>query len=241
MHKPLVIQLIEDRADFAAGIRSVLELEGYIVHVHGTATAGIAFASVTPPDLVILDLILPDMHGSEAVQALRAVAPRMPVMILTACSEEVDKIVSFQAGADDYVTKPFSLMELLARIAALLRRRASASDGVIAPTARLRVGSEVELDLRQRAVYKRGRPVHLAPKEFDLLAALVAARGAVLSRQQIVDVVWRRAIAAKSRTVDAHIFELRHKLEDDPANPRLILTVHDRGFRLVRWQEGKGS
>ena len=238
MPRQFVIQLIDDRADFAAGIKSVLESEGYVVHVHGTATAGIAFARVAPPDLVILDLMLPDMHGSEAVQALRAVAPRIPVMILTACSDEVDKIVSFQAGADDYVTKPFSLMELLARIGALLRRRASASDGVATPLARLRVGSEVELDLRQRAVYKRGRPVHLTPKEFDLLAALVAARGAVLSRRQIVDVVWRRTLAAKSRTVDAHIFELRHKLEDDPAHPTLIITVHDRGFRV---HQGPGA
>ncbi|NUO64085.1 MAG: response regulator transcription factor [Gemmatimonadaceae bacterium] len=241
MVKPFVIQIIEDRAEFAAGIKAVLELEGYIVHVHGTATQGIAFASVTPPDLVILDLILPDMHGTEAVQTLRTVAPRIPVMILSACADEVDKIVSFQAGADDYVTKPFSLMELLARIGALLRRRATASDATAAPGARLRVGSRVELDLRQHAVYKDGRAVHLTPKEFDLLAALVAARGAVLSRRQIVEVVWRRQLAAKSRTVDAHIFELRQKLEDDPSHPTLIITVHDRGFRVILEQKGPGA
>jgi len=234
MVKPFVIQLIEDRAEFAAGIKAVLELEGYTVYVHGTGSEGIAFASVTPPDLVILDLLLPDMHGSQAVQALRSVAPRIPVMILSACADEVDKIVSFQAGADDYVTKPFSLMELLARIAALLRRRATASDGATTHVARLRVGAQVELDLRQRAVYRNGQPVHLTPKEFDLLAALVAARGAVLSRRQIVEVVWRRELSAKSRTVDAHIFELRQKLEDDPSHPTLIITVHDRGFRVVR-------
>ncbi|HEX2781921.1 MAG TPA: response regulator transcription factor [Gemmatimonadaceae bacterium] len=232
MAKPLVIQLIEDRPDSAAGIKAVLELEGYIVHVHGTAAAGIAFARAAVPDLVILDLLLPDMRGAEAVQALRAISPRIPVMILTACSDEVDKVVSFQAGADDYVTKPYSLMELLARIGALLRRTARAGDGPLVAGARLRIGPYLELDLRQRSVFRHGQPVHLTPREFDLLAALVAGRGAVVSRRQIAEAVWGRELGRKSRAVDVHIFELRHKLEEDPAQPRVILTVHDRGFRI---------
>jgi DNA-binding response OmpR family regulator len=233
MVKPLVIQLIDDHEDFAAGIKAVLELEGYRVQVHRTAQEGLAFARAAIPDLVIVDLLLPDAHGSEIVQQLRDLGPRTPVMVVSACADEVDRIVAFRAGADDYVTKPFSLMELLARIDALLRRAGAWPDGGRGPGSRLRVGPRVELDLRERSVYRDGEPVHLAPKEYDLLVALVERRGAVVPRREITEAVWGSAHRHGSRTLDAHIFDLRRKLEDDPTHPRLILTVRDRGFRVA--------
>ena len=234
MVKPLEIQLIDDHEDFAAGIRAVLELEGYRVQVHRTAQEGLAWARSASPDLVIVDILLPDAHGSEIVQQLRDIAPRTPVMVVSACADEVDRIVAFRAGADDYVTKPFSLMELLARIDALLRRAGTWPDGGNhGPGGRLRVGPRVELDPRERCVYRDGHPVHLAPKEYDLLVALVERRGAVVPRREIMEAVWGPGLREGSRTLDAHIFDLRRKLEEDPAHPRLILTVRDRGFRVA--------
>jgi two-component system, OmpR family, alkaline phosphatase synthesis response regulator PhoP len=180
------------------------------------------------PDLVILDLMLPGMDGHRVLRTLRAEGSRVPVLILTARGEEADKVLGFRSGADDYVTKPFGLLELLARVEALLRR-----SGVQTEDATLRFGA-VEIDRAARTVTRLGEPVALAPREFDLLVALYDRGGAVASRQELLREVWGHRGAVLTRTVDIHVAELRRKLEADPADPQHILTVWKRGYRLSR-------
>ena len=233
METPRLIQIIEDNKSFAIGIRNVLEIEGYRVRVDHEGVAGLAFARSGIPDLVILDLMLPDMDGYRVLRALRDAGGLMPVLILSARTEEADKILGFRTGADDYVTKPFSLMELLARVGALLRRGKHQIDPAWAKDGVVRVGDDVEINLRQRVVRRGGRPVTLAPKQFDLLVALAARQGEVLSRGDILKEVWGYRHEVVSRTVDTHILELRKKLEADAADPQLIVTVRRTGYRLA--------
>jgi DNA-binding response OmpR family regulator len=154
----------------------------------------------------------------------------VPVLILTARGEEADKVRGFRLGADDYVTKPFGVLELLARVEALLRRAAPPSPAV--PTSTVEQFGDVAVDVASRLVVRRGEPVSLAPKEFDLLLALLRRRGAVVSRLELMKEVWGYRAAVVSRTVDTHVSELRRKLEDDPARPRHLLTVRKAGYRL---------
>ncbi len=233
METPRLIQIIEDNKSFAIGIRNVLEIEGYRVRVDHEGVAGLAFARSGIPDLVILDLMLPDMDGYRVLRALRDAGGLMPVLILSARTEEADKILGFRTGADDYVTKPFSLMELLARVGALLRRGKHQIDPAWAKDGVVRVGDDVEINLRQRVVRRGGQPVTLAPKQFDLLVALAARQGEVLSRGDILKEVWGYRHEVVSRTVDTHILELRKKLEVDAADPQLIVTVRRTGYRLA--------
>ena len=233
METPRLIQIIEDNKSFAIGIRNVLEIEGYRVRVDHEGVAGLAFARSGIPDLLILDLMLPDIDGYRVLRALRDAGGLMPVLILSARTEEADKILGFRTGADDYVTKPFSLMELLARVGALLRRGKHQVDPSWAQDGIVRVGPDVEINLRQRVVRRAGRPVMLAPKQFDLLVALAARQGEVLSRGDILKEVWGYRHEVVSRTVDTHILELRKKLEADAADPQLIVTVRRTGYRLA--------
>lgn len=222
------ILVIEDNADIAFGLRNNLEIEGHAVDVAPDGPSGLASARRTAPDLVILDLMLPKLDGFRVLSALRAEAFEAPVLILTARGEEADKVKGLRLGGDDYVTKPFGVMELLARVEALLRRSAGRSprgDDVI------RFG-DVELRPGPRTVTKQGRPVDLAPKEMDLLLALWRRRGDVVSRNELLRDVWSYSDDAVTRTVDTHIGELRRKLEDEPSLPRHILTVRKAGYRL---------
>jgi DNA-binding response OmpR family regulator len=222
------ILIIEDNTDLAYGLRNNLEIEGYEVEVAPDGRSGLAEIGRAAPDLVILDLMLPEMDGFRVLRALRE-GHRMPVLILTARGEEADKVRGLRMGADDYITKPFGLLELLARVEALLRRsRAPAADA--APAVE-RFG-DIEVDLGARTVRRGGRGVELAPKEFDLLLALLRARGAVVTRLDLMTQVWGYSAAVVSRTVDTHVAELRRKLEDRPAEPRHILTVRKVGYRL---------
>ena len=220
--------VIEDNEALAAGLRSNLEFEGYRVLVAATAAQGLQLAA-EPPDLVILDLMLPDMDGYRLLRELRDRGASMPVLILTALGEEAHKVRGFRFGADDYVTKPFGLMELLARVDALLRRaqRGTAREPVVA------FGS-VRVDPGIRAVQRDGTPVALRPRELDLLLALLRREGQVATRLELLKEVWGYDDSVMSRTVDTHISELRRKLEDDPANPVHILTVLKTGYRLKR-------
>jgi DNA-binding response OmpR family regulator len=222
------ILVVEDNPDLAFGLRNNLEIEGYQVAVAEDGPSGLARALEWRPDLVILDLMLPGMDGYRVLRALRSEGFHQPVLILTARGEEGDKVMGFRTGADDYVTKPFGVLELLARVEALLRR---AKEPDASPAARERFGA-VEVDPAQRAVFRRGQAVSLAPMEFDLLLALVRRRGAVASRHELMREVWGHRAVVVSRTVDTHIAELRRKLEDDPADPRHILTVRKAGYRL---------
>lgn len=225
------ILVVEDNPDLAFGLRTALEVEGYEVGVAEDGPTGLAEAGRLRPDLVILDLMLPGMDGYRVLRALRDGGSHVPVLILTARSEESDKVLGFTTGADDYVTKPFGLLELLARVKALLRRAAMAPNGH--PEAAVeRVGAHVEVNLASRTVRRRGEEVPLTPKEFDLLHALIKRRGAVASRLDLLREVWDYSAAVMTRTVDMHIAELRRKLEDSPSTPRHILTVRKVGYRL---------
>src|SRR5438876_194964 len=224
------ILVVEDNADLAYGLRNNLEIEGYDVDVVEDGTQGLARARSGGPDLIILDLMLPGMDGYRVLRALRDEGRRMPILILTARGEEADKVRGLRLGADDYVTKPFGVLELLARVEALLRRAGAAREREPEPTVE-RFG-EVEVHCSSHTVLRRGEAVLLTPKEYELLVALIKRRGAVASRVELLTEVWGYDSAVMSRTVDTHIAELRRKLEEDLAAPQHILTVRKAGYRL---------
>ncbi len=222
------ILVIEDNQNLVFGLRTSLEIAGYEVQAAADGRAGLAAARTAAPDLVILDLMLPAMDGYTVLQALRAEGFAAPILILTARADEADKVRGLTLGADDYVTKPFGVRELLARVEALLRRAQGAARPASSPA---RFGAVV-VDPATRSVTRRGQAVVLAPKEFDLLLALLGRGGAVASRLSLLREVWGYDAEVVSRTVDTHILELRRKLEDDPARPKHILTVRKAGYRL---------
>ncbi len=224
------ILLIEDNVDLAFGLRATLEFEGYEVHVVSDGREAFGRIVEIGPDLVLLDLMLPGLDGYEVLTRVRKAGIRTPVLVLTARGEEADVLSGFDRGADDYVTKPFSTAELLARVRALLRRAGGASATERLPVERF---GEIEVNPASGAVIRDGEPVTLTPKEFDLLVALVRRRGAVASRAELLGEVWAYANTdVETRTVDVHVAELRRKLERDPANPQHIVTVRKKGYRL---------
>jgi DNA-binding response OmpR family regulator len=224
------ILVVEDNHDLAYGLRNNLEIEGYEVEVAGDGPGGLAAVERGRVDLVILDLMLPGLDGFRVLRHLRAENPALPVLVLTARGEEADKVRGLKLGADDYVTKPFGLLELLARVEALLRRsRAAAPAPAADPRYRF---ADVEVEPATREVRRAGSPVELAPKEYELLLALLRAGGSVVTRLELMERVWGYSAAVVTRTVDTHIAELRRKLEADPARPRHLLTVRKIGYRL---------
>ena len=226
------VLIVEDNTDLARGLASNLEIEGYEVHVAPDGRSGLDAAQRVRPDLVILDLMLPDIDGVQVLSSLRQDGNAAPVLILSARNEEIDKVRGFRHGADDYVTKPFGLLELLARVEALLRRAHSGSRREPG-SERIRFG-DVEIAPATHEVFRRGYPVLLRPKEFELLMLLVRRHGQVISRLDLLRDVWGYEADVVSRTLDTHVAELRRKLEDDPAAPRYILTVRKTGYRLNR-------
>ena len=225
------VLVIEDNQDLAYGLRNNLEIEGHQVEVAGDGADGLSRVRKSEPDLVILDLMLPGLDGFRVLRTLRDEGRRLPILILTARGDESDKVRGLRLGADDYVTKPFGVLELLARVEALLRRATASEPAKSAPVESF---GDVEVHTASRTVKRRGEPVTLTPKEYDLLLALIERRGAVASRSELLTEVWGYSAAVMSRTVDTHIAELRRKLEDDLAAPRHILTVRKTGYRLER-------
>jgi two-component system alkaline phosphatase synthesis response regulator PhoP len=225
------ILLIEDNRDLVFGLRNNLEIEGYEVETAEDGKAGLQAFAKENPDLVILDLMLPGLDGFRVLRSLRQEGHSTPILLLTARGEEADKVRALRMGADDYVTKPFGLLELLARVEALLRRTQSARPATENMKEVHRFGA-IEVDPASRTVRRASQIVELAPKEFDLLLALLRARGAVVSRLQLMREVWGYSAAVVSRTVDTHVAELRRKLEDNPASPRHIITVRKTGYRI---------
>jgi two-component system, OmpR family, alkaline phosphatase synthesis response regulator PhoP len=221
------VLIVEDNEDLAFGLRRTLEGEGYEVDVAADGPSGVRRALELRPDLVILDLTLPGFDGYRALRTMREGGVQAPVLILTARGEEADKVYGFRLGADDYVTKPFGLSELIARVGALLRRARPAA----AAAEEYRFG-DVEINPAARVVLKRGERVALTPKEFDLLLALVRRKGVVLSRVSLLREVWGHQADVLTRTVDIHVAELRRKLEDVPASPRYFVTVWKAGYRF---------
>ncbi len=227
MNKVLVI---EDNANLAFGLTRSLESEGYEVEAAEDGLRGFEMAKAGNADLIVLDLMLPGMDGYTLLKQLRAQGKDVPVLILTARGEEADKVFGFRLGADDYVTKPFSLSELMARVGAILRR-AKGADRRDGESVVEEFGA-VTINTSARTVKKADTEVALTPKEFDLLLSLVRRRGAVASRLDLLKEVWGHQAEVMTRTVDIHIAELRRKLEDDPSSPRHILTVWKAGYRL---------
>lgn len=223
------ILIVEDSADLAFGLQRTLENEGHTVVVASDGADGVHRAHAFMPQLVILDLMLPGMDGFQVLQRLRDAGVDAPVLVLTARSEEADKVYGFRLGADDYVTKPFSLSELVARVGALLRR-----GGVNDPTREIIRFGDVEVNAAARTVTKGGTPVALSPLEYALLLALIRKAGVAVSRLSLLQEVWGHRAEVMTRTVDIHIAEIRRKIEDVPAEPRHIITVRKHGYRFER-------
>ena len=228
------VLIIEDNEKLALGLRNNLEFEGYTALVAPSGEAGLAIARAEPLDLIILDLMLPGTDGYRVLRELRDAGDATPVLVLTALSEEADKVRGFRFGADDYVTKPFGLMELLARVDALLRRARPGVHGAPHPAAASVTFGDVAVDPATHTVTRAGTPVMLRPREYDLLLALVRRAGGVATRLELLREVWGYDESVMSRTVDTHMAELRRKLEADPADPTHLLTVRKAGYRLER-------
>lgn len=221
------ILIVEDNADLAFGLSRTLEAEGYEVAVAPDGPAGVREATALKPALVILDLMLPGHDGYKVLEQVRRAGLEMPVLILTARGEEADKVHGFRLGADDYVTKPFSLSELLARVAALLRRARPAE-----PEATVFEFGDVSVDVGARVVTRAGASVALTPREWDLLSAFVKHPRQVLSRQLLLEQVWGFASDVTTRTIDIHVSELRRKLEAEGDEPKHFVTVWKTGYRF---------
>jgi DNA-binding response OmpR family regulator len=222
------ILLIEDNRDYARTLQSNLEREGYEVSVASTGVEGLQLAKAQQPDLIILDLMLPAMNGFTVLQRLRDEGREAPVLIMTALGTEEEKLRGFGLGADDYVVKPTGLLEILARVKALLKRA-----GTVAAASKpeFQLG-DLTIDFGARVVRRGTQELALRPKEFDLLAALVRHRGRVVSRADLLREVWGYQPGTESRTVETHLAALRERLGDDPQTPRYIVTVRRAGYRL---------
>ena len=228
MTESVKILIVEDNQDLAFGLRTNLEVQGYQVLLATDGPAGLELALTDSPGLIILDLMLPKLGGIDVLKKLRSSGSTIPVLILTAKGNEVDNVLGLRLGADDYVTKPFGLMELMARVEALLRRT---QPSIEKTTTEYRFGT-VEVHTGSQEVLKDGQAVVLTPKEYGLLLALLQRDGAVASRIELMGEVWGHSSAVISRTVDTHIAELRRKLESDPARPQHIITVRKSGYRV---------
>jgi len=228
------VLVVEDSNDLAQGLRYNLELEGYTVKVADDGNAGLSLAREWDPDLVILDLMLPGIDGYQVLRSLRADGRQTPVLILSARGEESDKVRGFQLDADQYVTKPFGLIELLERVKSLLRRnraRTDAHDPSAAPG--LITFGDVSIDPASRTVTRGGECVSLTPKAYELMMALIKRKGAVATRVDLLREVWDHRAIVLTRTVDSHMAELRKKLEHDAAEPKHFITIWKVGYRFT--------
>ena len=225
---PTKILVVEDEEDLARGLEINLRKEGYEVSTTGRGDEVLQLAKEENPDLIILDIMLPEMNGFEVCRELRRRGADMPIIILTAKSEEVDRVVGLEIGADDYVTKPFSLRELLARIHARLRRHSPSQEQL----SRYSFG-EIEIDFDKYVTTRQGRQLELTPKEYEVMRFLILHQGEVVTRDQLLDQVWGYEVYPTTRTVDNHILRLRQKLEEEPAKPKHILSIYGEGYRFV--------
>jgi DNA-binding response OmpR family regulator len=226
---PRRLLVVEDDASIALGLRMNLEGEGYEVLSADDGEAGLAMARAERPDLVILDVMLPKMNGLQVLQTIRREGLLMPIIVLSARTGEMDKVAGLELGAEDYVAKPFSLAELLARVKAALRRGPRAPE--LAPRSVYLFG-DVRVDVPARTVTRGAQVVEITATEFDVLLCLIEARGVALTREAIFERVWGLNHHGTPRTIDNFIQQLRAKLEPDPRNPRHLLTVRGIGYRF---------
>ena len=224
------ILVVDDERVMVKGIKFNLENEGYQVDTGADGEEAVDKARTGQFDLIILDLMMPKIDGLQACMKIREFS-NVPIIMLTARSEDADKIIGFECGADDYITKPFNILELKARIRALLRRAGAAAQQQ-KEADRLTQGS-ITLDLGERAAWRDGSPVELTAKEFDLMVLLMQNPGRVYSRENLLNLVWGYEYIGEFRTVDVHVRRLREKLEPDPANPEYILTKWGVGYYLA--------
>ena len=222
------ILLVEDEESITEPLTEALEREGFATKVARTAAEAIVLGGRIRPDLVLLDLMLPDGSGFDVCRELRATSG-VPIIILSARGEETDRIVGLELGADDYVVKPFSAREVVARIRAVLRRASAPAD---TNGGAIEVGG-IRLDLARRSVTRDGEPLELSRKEFDLLSLLMREAGSVVQRERLIDEVWDVNWFGSTKTLDVHVSGLRKKLGDDPAEPRYLYTVRGVGFRFA--------
>ncbi len=248
------VLVVEDDESYRFALESALRLEGYYVDVATDGVDGIRRFAEQTPDIVLLDLLLPDMYGTDVLRRMHAIAP-VPILIISAVDAELDVVLGLELGAADYVTKPFRLRELVARMHTILRRvsppepavakppglrQGSGADEGIAAQARTALAAErsdlhfgrVHVSFSRRQVTVDGNQVHLSRREYDLLAVLLSPLGSVRTREELIDLLWPDSELADSRTLDTHIYRLRSKLEIDPSSPRIILTVRGVGFRI---------
>ena len=223
------ILVVEDDPSILRGLQLNLSMEGYTVRSAMDGEAGLALARSEGPDLLLVDIMLPKVGGLDLIRALRESDRDTPILILSAKGQEADKVIGLQLGADDYIVKPFSLKELLARIAAALRRRGARSPEEDGP----RRFGDVEVDLVARRLTVRGERVTLTAREFDLLAFFVAHPGRVFSREQLMQAVWGSRYTGTARTVDNFVGRLRAHIRDDAENPRHLETVRGYGYRFT--------
>ncbi len=237
---PERILLVEDDDELAGLVQLHLGDQGYAVERLANGTRGLETALREDYELVILDVMLPGLDGLEICKRLRADKPQQPILMLTAKSEEFDKVLGLELGADDYVTKPFGVREFIARVRALMRR-AHAGEEEDAPQKESIVCADLEIDLDKRKVTLAGARLDLTSKEFDLLALFASKPGRVYSREQLLERVWGYQFGGYRHTVNSHINRLRAKIEKDPAQPRFIKTVWGVGYRFAEaeeWEDG---
>ncbi len=222
------ILIVEDEPDMALGLKDNFEFEGYQVMTAFDGASALERARNQKPDLVILDIMLPKVSGLEVCKTLRSEGFEAPIIMLTARGQEVDKVVGLELGADDYVTKPFSIRELLARVRAILRR----TDAGKKRLASYRF-ADIELDFEAYRARKSGQPLDLSPREFELLRYLIERKGETVTRDQLLEDVWGYDSYPSTRTVDTHIAKLRAKIGDSGSEPRYILTIHGMGYKFI--------
>ena len=222
------ILIIEDEESILMALTDDLGLEGYEVTSAKDGLKGLSIAKEKAHDLIILDIMLPKMDGFEVCKQLRQAGVGTPILMLTAKSQEIDKVLGLELGADDYVTKPFSPRELLARVKAILRRVKSTQEQMDVYNF-----GDVEIDFKKYEVKKKGQPVYLTTLEFSLIGFLIKHKDQVLDRSAILDGVWGEDVYVLPKTVDTHIGHLRKKIEDDPANPKHIIGVRGVGYKFI--------
>ena len=223
------VLVVEDDEAMAVALRDGFAYEGHEVTVARDGEEGLRMAREDDPDLMILDVMLPKMTGLEVCKVLRGEGSPLPIIMLTARGQEIDKVLGLKLGADDYVTKPFSFMELMARVEAVLRR-ASPGQGDQRPIHQF---GDMVVDLNRHEATREGRPVDLTPREFRLLGYFLEHQGEVVTREQLLDAVWGYDTIPFTRTVDTHIAKLRKKIEKDASDPQHVITVHRLGYKFV--------
>ncbi|HEV2854463.1 MAG TPA: response regulator transcription factor [Thermoanaerobaculia bacterium] len=225
------VLIVEDDEAMSIALRDGFQYEGYSVTVAKDGEAGLQMATAETPDLILLDVMLPKMTGLDICKQLRGDGNGVPIIMLTARGQEIDKVLGLKLGADDYITKPFGFMELLARAEAVLRRTRTPAAAAAAPET-CRFG-DVSIDFKRHEAKKGGREIDLSPREFQLLAYFIQHKGEIVTREKLLDTVWDYNAIPFTRTVDMHIAKLRKKIEDNPSDPKHIVTVHRLGYKFT--------